>query len=83
MKMALYVAEKEKLEETGSNDDNKQTALLCLSSISTEYISETVSLFIGEILKEYKNEFQSVNGESKICIPEGKRSLLTKILALY
>ena len=36
MKMALYVAEKEKLEETGSNDDNKQTALLCLSSISTE-----------------------------------------------
>ena len=83
MKMALYVAEKEKLREVCSNDDNKQTARFCLGSISTEYISETVSLFVGEILEEYKNEFHSVNDKSKICIQEEKRSLLTKILALY
>ena len=83
MKMALYVAEEDKLQETCSNDNYKQTALLCLNSISREYISEKVSLFVGEILEEYKNEFQSVNDENIFCIHEEKRTLLTKILDLY
>lgn len=42
-----------------------------------------MSLFIGEILGEYKNTFQLIDGKWQIYVQEEKRLLLTRILSLY
>lgn len=42
-----------------------------------------MALFIGEILGEYKNTFQFIDGKWQIYIQEEKRLLLTRTLSLY
>lgn len=85
MKMALYVAEDGRITETfDENDNKKKIALRILDTIGTDYFDEKVSLFIGEILGEYKNTLLFTDGKWKIYIPEEeKRLLLTKTLLLY
>lgn len=85
MKMALYVAEDGRITETfDANDNKKKIALRILDTIGTDYFDEKVSLFIGEILGEYKNTLLFTDGKWKIYIPEEeKRLLLTKTLLLY
>lgn len=84
MKMALYVAEGGSiLENHDENDNTKRTALRILNTIGADYFDEKVSLFIGEILGEYKNTFQLIDGKWQIYVQEEKRLLLTRILSLY
>lgn len=84
MKMALYVAEGGSiLENHDENDNTKRTALRILNTIGVDYFDEKVSLFIGEILGEYKNTFQLIDGKWQIYVQEEKRLLLTRILSLY
>ena len=84
MKMALYVAEEGSiLENHDENNNKKKTVLRILNTIGADYLDEKVSLFIGEILGEYKNTFQFIDGKWQIYIQEEKRLLLTRTLSLY
>ena len=75
MKMALYIAK---------ISAQPEIALQCLEDIGDILLSDKVSLFIGEILGEYRNIPE--NREScwiDVAPVDGKRGLITNVISLY